>query len=96
MVIDVYYAKCLGGGVKTDNHLRGIDRLLSKKWGVTYTEAIEEQQRRSGREIREEAARLVDYAIHKTGGCGSVGMKEWFRVIEGAHDENLNQFHAVN
>ena len=37
MQIDAYYEICHSKGMRTDNHLRGLDKLMKKKWGMSFS-----------------------------------------------------------
>lgn len=95
MTIDAYYEICYSKGLRTDNHLKGIDKLLKTKWHFTYTELAASQGKRSGRDYRQEAHTLVNTAVTKTGGCETIGMKKWFKDFEKIHENNLNKFHSA-
>lgn len=95
MTIDAYYEICYSKGTRTDNHLKGINKLLKEKWGVTYSEIATKQEKQTGRNYRQEAHNLVNTVVKKTGGCNSVGMEQWFRKLEDIHENNLNKFHSV-
>jgi hypothetical protein len=95
MTIDAYYEICYARGVRTDNNLAGINTLLKNKWGFTFSELAEEQERNSGRNYREEAHNLVRTALTRAGGCGTTGMEQWFREFQGLHENNLARFHSA-
>jgi hypothetical protein len=95
MVIDAFYETCYANGMRTDNNLNGINKLLKEKWSIGYLEIIAEQEKKTGRNFRQEAHDIVNTAIEKSGGCESPGMEQWFRYIEKMHEDNLNIFHSV-
>mgnify|MGYP000748219041 CR=1 FL=1 len=95
MTTDAYYEICFSKGVRTDNHLRGIDKLMKKKWGISFSEVKLYLEERSGRDFREEAHSLVHSIIKKTKGCNTRGMKKWVNRILSMHGKNLDKFHAL-
>lgn len=95
MTIDAYYEICYARGVRTDNNLTGVNNLLKNKWGFTFSEIAEDQERDSGRNYRQEAHNLVKTASERTGGCGTAGMEQWFREFQALHESNLTKFHSV-
>lgn len=95
MTIDPYYEICYARGVRTDNHLAGINNLLKNKWGFTFSEMAEAQEKDTGRDYRQEAHNLVRSALTRTSGCGTVGMEQWFREFQGLHENNLTKFHSA-
>jgi hypothetical protein len=95
MTIDAYYDLTLAKGIRTDNHLKGIDNLAMKKWGVTYSEIAKYSESRSGRNFREEAHAMVKAALQRFGGADTPGMKKWFALFEELHNSNLEKFHSL-
>ena len=95
MATDAYYEICFSKGMRTDNHLRGIDKLMKKKWRISFSEVKLYLEERSGRDFREEAHTLVNSIIKKTKGCNSPGMNKWFDTISKIHSKNLDKFHAL-
>jgi len=95
MATDAYYEICFSKGVRTDNHLRGIDKLMKKKWGWTFAKMSAKYEERSGRDFREEAHTQIHWAIKKFNGCNTSGMKKWFNTFSKMHGKNLNKFHAL-
>lgn len=95
MTVDAYYEQCFSKGHRTDNNLKGIDKLLKEKWGISFSEKMQEEGPKSGRNYRDEAHKLVSFAIQKSGGCDSDGMKRWFRAFQDIHETNLKKFHAA-
>ncbi len=93
MTIDAYYEICYSS-VRTDNNLKGINKLLKKKWGFTYSELATNQEKRTGRNYRQEAHTLVNTAIKKAGKCDTTGMNKWFKAFQAMHEDNLNKFHS--
>lgn len=96
MTLDAYYEICFSKGMRTDNHLNGIDKLLKEKWGFSYTEIAIEEGKKEGRDYREEAHQLVNTARRKTGGCSTTGMEKWYREFQNLHEMNLIKFHDAN
>jgi hypothetical protein len=94
MAIDAYYEICHSKGVRSDNHLRGIDKLMKKKWGMSFSKMKLNIEERSGRDIREEAHTQIHWAIKKFNGCNTGGMKKWFNKVSKMHGKNLDKFHA--
>jgi len=94
LVLDTYYELCYSG-VRTDNYLNGVNKLLQKKWGFDYTEISFNGEKQSGRNIRQEAHTLIHYKIKEFQSCNSVGMKEWLRFVETTHKNNLIFFHSI-
>lgn len=95
MTIDAYYEICYARGLRTDNNLAGINNLLKNKWGFTFSEIAEEQERHTGRNYRQEAHDLVRTALTRTGGCEATGMDKWFREFQDLHENNLAKFHSA-
>ena len=95
MAIDAYYEICHSKGIRTDNHLRGIDKLMEKKWGITYSKLNVKHEERSGRDTRQEAHNQIHWAIKKFNGCKTRGIKEWFNKVSKMHGKNLDKFHAL-
>jgi hypothetical protein len=95
MTIDAYYEICYSKGLRTDNNLKGINKLLKDEWGFTFTEVSTKEEERTGRNFRKEAHTLVHTARKKTGGCNSDGMEQWFRKFQEIHENNLSKFHSV-
>jgi hypothetical protein len=96
MTIDAYYELTLAKGFRTDNHLKGIDKLTMEKWGVTFSEIAKQSESRSGRNFREEAHAMVKAALQRFGGADTPGMKKWFSLFEELHNSNLEKFHSKN
>ena len=95
MIIDAYYEICHSKGVRTDNHLLGIDKLMKKKWGMSFSKMSLKMEDRSGRDIREEAHTMIHHMIKKYKGCNARGMKKWFNTLSKMHGKNLDKFHAL-
>jgi hypothetical protein len=95
MAIDAYYEICHSKGVRTDNHLRGIDKLMKKKWGISWSKAKFVLEERSGRDFREESHTMIHHMIKKYKGCNTRGMKKWFNTVSKMHGKNLDKFHAL-
>jgi len=76
ITIDAYYEICYSKGIRTDNNLNGINKLLKEKWGFTYSEIAAEQEKQTGQDFRQEAHKLLNTVIKKTVGCNSVGMEK--------------------
>ena len=95
MTTDAYYEICYSKGVRTDNHLRGIDKLMKKKWGISWSKAKLVLEERSGRDFREETHTMIHQVIKKYKGCNTRGMKKWFKIFSKMHGKNLNKFHAL-
>ena len=95
MATDAYYEICFSKGVRTDNHLRGIDKLMKKKWGMSFSKMSLKMEERSGRDIREEAHTMIHHMIKKYNGCNTRGMKKWFNTVSKMHGKNLDKFHAL-
>jgi hypothetical protein len=95
MATDAYYEICHYKGVRTDNHLRGIDKLMKKKWGMSFSKMSLKMEERSGRDIREEAHTMIHHMIKKYNGCNTRGMKKWFKIFSKMHGKNLDKFHAL-
>jgi hypothetical protein len=95
MALDAYYEICWSNGARTDNHLNGIDKIMSDKWGVTFTEIAKEQEARSGRDHRNEAHTLVKTTVDKFDSCDSDEMNNWIKVLQDDHENNLTKFHST-
>ena len=95
MALDAYYEICWSDGARTDNYLNGIDKIMSDKWGVTFTEIAKEQEARSGRDHRNEAHTLVRTTVEKFGSCDSDKMNNWFKLLQDNHENNLTKFHST-
>jgi hypothetical protein len=95
MTIDAYYEICYSNGVRTDTNLNGIDKLTKQKWDRSFSAFMKQQDKRTGQNTRNEAHKLINYVIKKTGGCNSTGMEKWFRGLQVKQDKNLNSFHAA-
>ena len=95
MATDAYYEICHSKGVRTDNHLRGIDKLMKKKWGISWSKAKFVLEERSGRDFREESHTMIHHMIKKYKGCNTRGMKKWFNTVSKMHGKNLDKFHAL-
>ena len=92
---DAYYEICHSKGIRTDNYLRGLDKLLKNKWGITFSKMSKKYEERSGRDFREEAHNMIYRAIKKFNGCNTSGMKKWFDTVSKLHSKNLDKFHAI-
>jgi hypothetical protein len=96
LTLDAYYELTVSGGLRTDNHLKGIDKLAKEKWGVTFSELAKKEEAKTGRNYREEAHTLVRTVIQKFGGADTPGVKKWASLFRDIHDSNLKKFHAIN
>ena len=95
MTIDRYYEMCYSNGTRTNVNLNGINKLIKDKWGFTYTETADRQQKLTGRNYRNEADVLVRAMIEKYGGCNTAGMDKWVNYFRDLHESNLKEFHAL-
>lgn len=94
MTLDAYYEICYSNGVRTDNNLNGINKLIKMKWDIEYLEIVARQKKHTGRNYRQEAHNLVNTAVKKTGGCNTPEMKRWFKEFQNTHENSLSKFHA--
>jgi hypothetical protein len=94
LVLDAYYEICLAKGVRTDNHLNGIDKLAKKKWGTTYTAVSKQSEEESGRNYRQEAHTQIKTVAKNKGGCETAEMKRWVGFLRSKHTKNLERFHS--
>ena len=95
LAIDAYYEICFQKGMRLDNHLRGIDKMFKKKWGMSFSKMMLKTEERSGRDFREEAHDMIYKAIKKFNGCNNSGMKKWFDTVSKTHGKNLDKFHVL-
>jgi hypothetical protein len=91
MTLDAYDEICVSKGIRKDEHLKGIDKALEKKWGFTYSDWEAKQKLNS----RQEAHTLVNDVIRKTGGCNTIGMKQWVREFRDIYKGDIKKFQAV-
>jgi len=94
LVLDAYYELCYSG-VRVDNYLNGVNKLLQGKWGVDYTEISIKLEKESGRNFRQEAYTLINYKIREFQSCNSVRMNEWLKYVEKTQSNNLKTLHSI-
>jgi hypothetical protein len=51
MTIDAYYEMTLFHGYRTDDHLNGINKLAKEKWGVTFSELAQQEEKKDRAEL---------------------------------------------
>ena len=95
MVIDAYYEVYLANGTRVDNYLNGLNKLVQKKWGISYSDMATSIENETGRDIRDEAHRLLKTMVKRTGGHDSKGMKLWLNWVAKNYKARLDEFHSV-
>jgi hypothetical protein len=95
MLLDAYYEICLANGYRTDNYLNGVNKLISKKIGVSFSEMAKEQEKQTGRNFRQEAHTMIKNAASELEGCKSVKMNNWLKLMEDEYHKNLSTFHKI-
>ena len=94
LTLDAYY-RILSSGNGPPNNLLGVDNVTREKLGVSFSEALPQLQKLTGRDIPAEAEKMVRAAIDKLGGLQSDRMKKWVELFTNIHMANLQKLQEV-